>query len=69
MSELKLKIEGMTCGGCANAITRAVTAADPAAKLDIDVAAKIVKVESAQGAERVQSIIEAAGFHPALRAA
>ena len=65
---MEFEVRDMTCGGCA-AITRAVTAADPAAKLDIDVAAKIVKVESAQGAERVQSIIEAAGFHPALRAA
>ncbi|MET3817906.1 heavy-metal-associated domain-containing protein [Burkholderia sp. Tr-862] len=66
---MEFEVQDMTCGGCANAITRAVTAADPAAKLDIDVAAKIVKVESAQGAERVQSVIEAAGFHPALRSA
>ncbi|HGF4014560.1 heavy-metal-associated domain-containing protein [Burkholderia cenocepacia] len=66
---MEFEVQDMTCGGCVNAITRAVTAADPAAKLDIDVAAKIVKVDSAQGAERVQSIIEAAGFHPALRTA
>ncbi|EMH2964166.1 heavy-metal-associated domain-containing protein [Burkholderia multivorans] len=66
---MEFEVQDMTCGGCANAITRAVTAADPGAKLDIDVAAKIVKVESAQGAERVQAVIEAAGFHPALRSA
>jgi copper chaperone len=66
---MEFEVQDMTCGGCANAITRAVTAADPGARLDIDVAAKLVKVESAQGAERVQAIIEAAGFHPALRAA
>ncbi|HEF5873564.1 TPA: heavy-metal-associated domain-containing protein [Burkholderia cenocepacia] len=66
---MEFEVQDMTCGGCANAITRAVTAADPAAKLDIDVAAKIVKVDSAQGVERVQAIIEAAGFHPALRTA
>ncbi|AJY12168.1 heavy-metal-associated domain-containing protein [Burkholderia dolosa] len=66
---MEFEVQDMTCGGCANAITRAVTAADPGARIDIDVAAKIVKVESAQGAERVQAIIEAAGFHPALRAA
>ncbi|MDI9682925.1 heavy-metal-associated domain-containing protein, partial [Burkholderia cenocepacia] len=39
---MEFEVQDMTCGGCANAITRAVTAADPAAKLDIDVAAKIV---------------------------
>ncbi|AOK17982.1 heavy metal transporter [Burkholderia cepacia] len=66
---MEFEVQDMTCGGCANAITRAVTAADPAAKLDIDVAAKRVTVQSTQPAERVQSIIEAAGFHPALRAA
>ncbi|HEF4744418.1 TPA: heavy-metal-associated domain-containing protein [Burkholderia multivorans] len=66
---MEFEVQDMTCGGCASAITRAVTSADPAAKLDIDVAAKIVKVESAQGAERVQAVIEAAGFHPALRSA
>ncbi|MBU9344979.1 heavy-metal-associated domain-containing protein [Burkholderia multivorans] len=66
---MEFEVQDMTCGGCASAITRAVTAADPTAKLDIDVAAKIVKVESAQGAERVQAVIEAAGFHPALRSA
>ncbi|AJX16334.1 heavy-metal-associated domain-containing protein [Burkholderia ubonensis] len=66
---MEFEVQDMTCGGCANAITRAVTAADPGAKLDIDVAAKRVTVQSTQPAERVQSIIEAAGFHPALRAA
>ncbi|OMG70838.1 heavy-metal-associated domain-containing protein [Burkholderia ubonensis] len=66
---MEFEVQDMTCGGCANAITRAVTAADPGAKLDIDVAAKTVKVESTQSAERVRAIIEAAGFHPAPRAA
>ncbi|KVC77915.1 heavy-metal-associated domain-containing protein [Burkholderia ubonensis] len=66
---MEFEVQDMTCGGCANAITRAVTAADPGATLDIDVAAKRVTVQSTQPAERVQSIIEAAGFHPSLRAA
>ncbi|KVD44758.1 heavy metal transporter [Burkholderia ubonensis] len=66
---MEFEVQDMTCGGCANAITRTVTAADPGAKLDIDVAAKRVTVQSTQPAERVQSIIEAAGFHPSLRAA
>ncbi|MGU7781220.1 heavy-metal-associated domain-containing protein [Burkholderia sp. PU8-34] len=66
---MEFEVQDMTCGGCANAITRAVTAADPGAKLDIDVAAKRVTIESTQSAQQVQSIIEAAGFHPALRAA
>ncbi|WP_179405564.1 heavy-metal-associated domain-containing protein [Burkholderia guangdongensis] len=66
---MEFEVQDMTCGGCANAITRAVTAADPAARVDIDVDAKRVRIESAQPADRVQAVIEAAGFHPALRAA
>jgi copper chaperone len=66
---MEFDVQDMTCGGCANAITRAVTAADPAARLDIDVDAKRVRIESTEPAARVQAIIEAAGFHPALRAA
>ncbi|AOK60364.1 heavy-metal-associated domain-containing protein [Burkholderia ubonensis] len=66
---MEFEVQDMTCGGCANAITRAVTAADPGAKLDIDVSAKTVKVDSTQSAASVQAIIEAAGFHPSLRAA
>ena len=50
---MEFDVQDMTCGGCANAITRAVTAADPGAKLDIDVATKRVTVESTQPAERV----------------
>jgi copper chaperone len=58
----------MSCGGCANAITRAVTSLDPAAKLEVDVPVKIVKVTSTLAAEQLIEAIEAAGFHPSLRA-
>jgi copper chaperone len=62
---MELAIPDMTCGGCANAITRAVTRVDPAAKLDIDLAVKTVKVTSTLPEQRLIEVIEAAGFHPA----
>lgn len=65
---MEFAIPDMSCGGCANAITRAVTSLDPAAKLEVDVAVKIVKVTSMLAAERLIEAIEAAGFHPSLRA-
>jgi copper chaperone len=65
--EMKLEIPDMSCGGCANAITRAVTGLDPAAKLDIDVAVKIVTVTSMSPPARIIETIEAAGFHPSLK--
>lgn len=57
-------VSDMTCGGCANAITRAVSAADSAAKLDIDVPMKRVKITSTLAEQQLVEVIEAAGFHP-----
>ncbi|ASL46118.1 hypothetical protein bAD24_III01890 [Burkholderia sp. AD24] len=65
---MKFDIPDMTCGGCANAIKRAVTQLDPAATLDVDVNVKIVKVTSTQSSQRIIEVIEAAGFHPLTRA-
>ncbi len=63
---MKFEVKDMSCGGCANSITRAVTNVDPAATLDIDVTAKIVNIDSALPPERLAAVIEAAGFHPTL---
>lgn len=65
---MELVIPDMTCGGCANAITRAVASLDPAARLDINVAVKIAKVTSTLSPGQVIEAIEAAGFHPSQRA-
>jgi copper chaperone len=65
---MEFTVPDMSCGGCANAITRAVTSLDPAATLEVDVPVKIVKVTSTLAAEQLIEAIEAAGFHPSLRA-
>ncbi|MFM0055626.1 heavy-metal-associated domain-containing protein [Paraburkholderia phytofirmans] len=65
---MEFDVPDMSCGGCANAITRAVTSLDPAAKLEVDVPVKIVKVTSTLAAGQLIEAIEAAGFHPSLRA-
>jgi copper chaperone len=65
---MEFEVKDMSCGGCANSITRAVTSVDPAAKLDIDVITKIVKVDSVLPPERLVALIEAAGFHPTITA-
>ena len=36
------KVDGMTCGGCVAAVTRAVQAVDKDAKVDVDLASKTV---------------------------
>jgi copper chaperone len=60
---LKLQVSGMTCGGCAVAIERALRAVVPGAKVDVDVRKGIVAV-AAQSAQQdtVTAAIEDAGF-------
>ncbi|CAB3672248.1 heavy-metal-associated domain-containing protein [Paraburkholderia rhynchosiae] len=64
---MELVVPDMTCGGCANAIARAVAGLDPVATLDIDVSIKIVKIASTLPPTRLIEAIEAAGFHPSVR--
>ncbi|REE23849.1 copper chaperone [Paraburkholderia sp. BL6665CI2N2] len=64
---MEFDVPDMSCGGCANAIKRAVTSLDPAARLEVDVPVKIVKVTSTLAAGQLIEAIEAAGFHPSPR--
>ena len=41
-----LKVSGMTCGGCINAVTRAIQAQDPQAKVQADLATQVVSLET-----------------------
>ena len=45
---MKLKIENMTCGGCARSVTATVKDIDANAVVNIDVATKIVELETTQ---------------------
>ena len=36
---IELRVEGMTCGHCVSAVTRAVKALDPEAHVQVDLAA------------------------------
>jgi copper chaperone len=61
---IELTVQDMTCGHCAATITEAVKALDPAGRVEIDLAAKRVTVESALSAERIAVAITRAGFSP-----
>jgi copper chaperone len=62
---LTLDIPNMTCGHCVRAITQAVTAADPAAKVQADLAAHQVHVDTALAREAVAAVLTEAGYQPA----
>ena len=57
---ITLRIEDMTCGGCAGRIARAIAGLDPEARVVVDVASRLVRVTTtAPAAELVDEIGEA----------
>jgi copper chaperone len=59
---LKLKVSNIACEGCAKIITDSIHVMEPEAKVDVDVNAKIVTVESAASDESIKQVIVAAGY-------
>jgi len=58
----QLEVGEMSCGHCVAAVTRAVQALDPSAKVDVDLAQRKVEVESRAALEQVSAAIEDAGY-------
>ena len=59
---MELRIEDMTCGGCARSVTKAIQSVDPNAKVDADPATRLVKVETTATRAAVSQVLEKAGF-------
>ena len=55
-------VEGMTCGHCVKAVTQAVQSQDPAASVEVDLAAKEVRVASSLPSEKVIQLITEEGY-------
>jgi copper chaperone len=62
MYMLTLKVSGMTCGGCINAVTRAIQSQDPQARVEADLATQTVNLETSLSAAQAGQIITDAGF-------
>lgn len=59
---MEFTIPAMSCGHCANAITQAVKALDPAAQVNVDLASKKVVVQSSQDRQVVAAALAQAGY-------
>ncbi|WP_060510465.1 heavy-metal-associated domain-containing protein [Pseudomonas sp. NBRC 111124] len=55
-------VQGMTCGHCVKAVTRAVQEQDAQAVVEVDLAGKKVHVQSALAAEQVVAAIREEGY-------
>ena len=61
---IEFRIEDMTCSHCASTITKAVHALDRAARVEVDLAGKRVRIDSPVGEIKVAAAIRTAGFTP-----
>ena len=58
----QLQVENMSCGHCVGAVTKAVQAVDGAAKVEIDLATRSVKIDSSSPLAPLKSAIVDAGY-------
>lgn len=66
---MDFRVLGMTCGGCARAVSNAVERVDEKAKVDVDLGAKRVSVESAADPKLFENAIQEAGYEVSLQPA
>jgi copper chaperone len=59
---INLLVPDMSCGGCANAVTRAVQKIDPQAVVSADLGTKQVAIDTMVPAEQVREALLKAGF-------
>ena len=64
---LEFTIASLSCGHCVRAVTEAVHDVDPAARVEVDLPGKQVKVETSAAADRVVAALVEAGYPPAAR--
>jgi Cu+-exporting ATPase len=58
----ELTVEDMSCGHCVGRVTKSVQALDQAAKVEVDLATKKVKVDSTADLDAIAQAIDAAGY-------
>jgi copper chaperone len=59
---VRFSVEKMSCGHCVQAITRAVQAVDPEARVNVDLPSHAVSVDSSAPVERIRRAINDAGY-------
>ena len=58
----QINVSGMSCGGCARRVTKAIQSVDPAAIVEVDLAAGTVRVRSNAAPEVLMQKISDAGY-------
>lgn len=61
---IEIRVDDMTCGHCASMVTKAVKTTDGSAKVEIDLPARCVRVDSSLDREEFVAAIQEAGYTP-----
>lgn len=56
------RVDGMSCQGCANAVSRAIETRFPGVRALVDLAAGTVSVQGQAGSEDIRIAVEEAGY-------
>lgn len=59
---ITLKVEGMSCGHCAKAVTAAIQSKDPDAQVEVDVEGGTVKTKTILPRHTVSMAVEEEGY-------
>lgn len=59
---MKLWIVNMKCGGCARGVTAIIQDIDPNAKIDIDLATKVISIDTIANIEQMRASLAKGGF-------
>ncbi len=59
---MKFTVSGMTCGGCINAVTKAIQSVDDQAQVKIDLVSQTIELETQLSSDEAQQLITDAGF-------
>jgi copper chaperone len=62
MALVELTVEGMTCGHCVRAVTEAIQALDPTAKVDIALPSGALRAETRLSAAEVAEAVVREGY-------
>jgi copper chaperone len=62
---IELTLPDMSCGHCASTVTQTCKLVDPAARVEVDVNAKSVKIASSEDREDFSQALTEAGYPPA----
>lgn len=66
---IEFAVHDMTCGHCASVITKTVRDTDAAARCEIDLASRKVRIASTEPAQAFVDAISEAGYTPVLAGA